>query len=72
MENEIRQKDGFNMIMQQALIKLIWSSQHFVYTPNHKFDEILFIMDKTFDTLKAQALIANDYYKLTKKLNLIF
>lgn len=41
-------------------------------TLNHKFDELLLIMDENFDTLKAQAPIIDVYDKLSKKINMIF
>lgn len=31
---------------------VIWSTQQFVDTLNHKFDEMILIMEETFDTLK--------------------
>lgn len=65
-----QQKDGFNMIMQQVLIKVIRSALHLVDTLNHKFDEMLIIMDETLDTLKAQAPTTDAYDKLIKQLNL--
>ena len=39
--------------MQQDLIKVIRSSQHFVDISNYKFDEVILVMDETLDTLKA-------------------
>ncbi|CAI9299913.1 unnamed protein product [Lactuca saligna] len=50
IEKEFKQKDGFNMIMHEVLIKVIRSTQHFVDTPNHKFDTMLLVMEETLDT----------------------
>lgn len=41
-------------------------------TSNHKFDEMLIILDETFNHLKAQSLIANAYDLPSKKINMIF
>lgn len=53
LEKEIKQKEGFNMILQEVLIKVIHSAQHFVDTPNQKFDVILLVMEETLDSVKA-------------------
>ena len=44
LEKEIKQKDGFSLIIQEVIIKVIHSAQNFVDTPNHKFDTILLVM----------------------------
>lgn len=41
-------------------------------TSNQKFDELLLIMEETFDCLKAQAPTADAYDKLSKKINNYF
>lgn len=40
--------------------------------PNHKFDDMLVILDETFAHLKTQAPTFEAYDALTKKLNMIF
>ena len=42
---EIRKKDGMNLIMQQVLLKLIKAAWHIVDVPNHKFDEMILILE---------------------------
>lgn len=41
-------------------------------TPNHKFDEMLLILDKTFDHLKAQASTVEAYDSFSKQINMRF
>lgn len=58
------------MVMQEVLIKFIHSPQHFVDTPNHKVDEILLILDESFNHLKGQAQTTKAYYFLSKQINM--
>lgn len=44
LEKEIKQKNGFHMIMHQVLIKSIRSVQHFMDTPNQKFEDMILIL----------------------------
>lgn len=41
-------------------------------TPNHKFDEMLIILEKTFAHPKAQAPTVEAYDSLSKKINMSF
>ncbi|CAH1417767.1 unnamed protein product [Lactuca virosa] len=43
-----------NFVLQQVLIKIIWSAQRFVDIPNYKFDEVLLIFKETLDVLKKK------------------
>lgn len=61
-----------NMFMQEVLIKVIRSGQHFVDTPNNKFDDPLIIMEETFGCLKAQAPTVDSFDKLFKQINMSF
>lgn len=61
-----------NMVMQEVLIKVIRSAQHFVDIPNHKFDEMLIFLDGIFDHLRAQAPTSSAYDSLSKQINIIF
>lgn len=58
-----------NLIMQQVLIKVIQSAQHFVGTLNHNFDEIPSIFGDVLKTLEAKAPNIDDYDNLTKIVN---
>ena len=58
--------------MQQVLIKLLRACWNIVVALNHKFDEILSILAKLFDHLKAQAPTAEVYDALTLRLNTSF
>lgn len=60
------------MVMQEVLIKVIRSAQHFVDIPNHKFDEMLIFLDGIFDHLRAQAPTSSAYDSLSKQINIIF
>lgn len=53
LENEIWKKDEIKLIMQHFLIKLPKACWNIVDALNHKFDEMLSIMAKLFDHLKA-------------------
>ncbi|CAI9280637.1 unnamed protein product [Lactuca saligna] len=55
LENEIHHKDAMKMVMQEVFIKVIHAAQHHLDVPNYKFDEMLHIIDETFNHLKAQA-----------------
>lgn len=72
LEKEIRVKDNMNLIMQQVLINVIRSTQHFVDIPINKFNEVLLVIEETLDTLKAQAHTVDTYDKLSKQINLSF
>ena len=61
-----------NLIMQQVLIKVIRSNQHFVDIPNYKFDEVLQILDDVLTTLEAKAPNVDAFDNLTKIVNVSF
>lgn len=72
LEKEIIHKDAMNKVMQEVLIKGVRLTQHFVDIPNHKFNEMIIIIDEAFDHLKAQAPGAEDYDTISKQINMIF
>lgn len=72
LEQEIHSKDGLHLILQQVLIIVIRSAQHFVDIPNYKFDSVLSIFKYILDTLKAQDPTTISYDNLTKMVNLSF
>lgn len=59
-----------NLAMQEVLIKFICATQRHLDIPNYKFDELLFILDHTFDYLKSQAPTTEAYDSLSRKINL--
>lgn len=56
--------------MQEVLIKIKHSTWHIADVTNHKFDEMLHIIEATFDHLKAQALIVEAYDSISKEINI--
>lgn len=72
LEKEILHKDVMNMVMQEVLIKVIWSAQHFMDTLNHKFDEMLLILEETLYHIKAQSPNVEAYYSFSKQINMSF
>ena len=72
MEKGIKKKDEMNLIMQKVLIKLLGAWWNIVDVPNHKFNEMLSILSKLFDHLKAQAPTTEAYDALTLQLNTSF
>lgn len=72
LKKEILHADAMDMVMQEVLMKVVQSAQQFVDTPNHIFDEILIILDETFNHLKAQDLTTNAYDFLSNKINKTF
>lgn len=69
LEKEIRGKDGMNLIMQQTFIKAIRSTQHFVDTTNHNFDEILSISQDAMKTVEGKTSNVDACDNLTKIAN---
>lgn len=72
MEKEIKAKYGMNLLLQQFLIKVIRSTQHFMDTLIHKFDELLLIFEETLGILKKLAPTIEAYDNLTKVINVKF
>lgn len=52
--------------------KVIHPIQHHLDILNYKFDEMLCILDETFDHIKDQAPTVDAYESLSKKINIIF
>lgn len=61
-----------NLLLQQFLIKVIRSTQHFMDTLIHKFDELLLIFEETLGILKKLAPTIEAYDNLTKVINVKF
>lgn len=72
MEREIHLKNLLNLILQQFLIKFIWSAKHFVDVPNYKFDEVIQIILDILNTVKVQTPTVDANDKLSKMVNLSF
>lgn len=54
-KKEIFAKEGMNIIMQQVLIQVICSAQHFVDILNYMFDMFLSIFNEIIDTLQIHS-----------------
>ena len=61
-----------NLIIQRVLLKLLRACWNIFDVPNNKFDEMLAILEKLFNHLKAQAPIADTSDTLTLQLNTNF
>lgn len=72
LENEIRKKDEMNLIMQQVLLKILRACWNIVDVPNNKFDDMVPILGKHFDHLKAQTPTVEAYDALTLQINTSF
>lgn len=72
LEREIHLKNLLNLILQQFLIKFIWSAKHFVDVPNYKFDEVIQIILDILNTVKVQTPTVDANDKLSKMVNLSF
>ena len=58
-----------NLVMQEVLINVIYATQHHLDVPNYKFDEMLHVIDETFNRLKGQAPTVDAYDSPSKRIH---